>query len=264
MKKRISVITVCYNSARTISVAFESVLKQTILPYEYIVIDGGSSDETLSIIKKYQKKFEQKDVRFIVVSESDKGIYDAMNKGLKLVTGEWIHYLNSDDCYCDYKVFENILSEIQDCYDFVYANLMVVCADGSMKRCKPSVLPRKFVMYFTCPINQPATFFKSSVLKKYEFDITYKNSADYKLWVELLKCNKRNKYVDLDITKFGIGGASANLKNLYIENRRVLIESRLYLGFCIQTCYLHLLILTFLKNSFPSFHKYLKKMLIRK
>ena len=93
---KVSVITVCYNSARTIEATIQSILMQTYSNIEYIIIDGASRDNTLDIIKKYEKEFNG---RLTVVSEPDNGIYDAMNKGIRMATGEVIGLLNSDDTY---------------------------------------------------------------------------------------------------------------------------------------------------------------------
>ena len=95
MNLRITVITVCRNSVDTIERTFASVLNQHYLPYEYIVIDGASNDGTLGMILKYQRLFEAKNVLFQYVSEPDKGLYDAMNKGIVKATGEFLIFMNA-------------------------------------------------------------------------------------------------------------------------------------------------------------------------
>jgi len=95
----ISIITVCFNSENTIKDTIESVLNQTYKNIEYLIIDGKSSDETLNIIKSFEEKFNNSKITFKWISEADKGIYDAMNKGLKMANGELIGILNSDDWY---------------------------------------------------------------------------------------------------------------------------------------------------------------------
>ena len=92
MKKRLSIITVCYNSEQTIEKTFNSILSQTVKPFEYIVVDGSSTDKTLSIIQEYKNKFSDKSISFKYISEKDKGLYDAMNKGLFMAEGDWIHF----------------------------------------------------------------------------------------------------------------------------------------------------------------------------
>ena len=96
---RISIITVCYNSEKTIERTIQSVLGQTIEDLEYILVDGGSKDGTLDIIKKYENEFIDKGWSYRYLSEKDNGMYDAMNKGIHLSTGDLIGILNSDDWY---------------------------------------------------------------------------------------------------------------------------------------------------------------------
>lgn len=121
----LSIITVCYNSKTTIAETIESVLSQSFKNYEYIVIDGGSTDGTVDIIKKYKSKFGG---RLSYVSEKDKGVYNAMNKGIKKAKGKWIHLLNSDDTYMHQESLEVIFKDekqIQslDHYDWILSNV---------------------------------------------------------------------------------------------------------------------------------------------
>ena len=107
---RISIITATYNSASTVADTFESVLKQTYKDIDYWVIDGGSSDRTLDIIKEYQPKFNGK---MHYISEKDRGIYDAMNKGLAHCTGDVVGILNSDDYFTD----DNVLADLNNTFE---------------------------------------------------------------------------------------------------------------------------------------------------
>lgn len=97
MNPLISIITVCFNSAKTIRQTIESVLNQTYTNIEYILVDGKSTDNTVEIIKEYEPKFAEKGIIYRWISEPDNGIYDAMNKGIKMATGEWINFQGSDD-----------------------------------------------------------------------------------------------------------------------------------------------------------------------
>lgn len=94
-----TIITASYNSQKTISKTIESVLNQTFIDFEFIIVDGNSQDETVKIIESYASNFETKGIAFKYISENDKGIYDAWNKGLKMSTGKWISYVGSDDFY---------------------------------------------------------------------------------------------------------------------------------------------------------------------
>lgn len=118
---KISIVTVCLNSQETIVSAVRSVCEQDYPDIEYVVIDGGSQDSTLTLIAPYQEKLAA------VVSEPDQGIYDAMNKGLALATGEVIGFLNADDMYADTDVVRRIAKQFCDpCVDACYGDLIYV------------------------------------------------------------------------------------------------------------------------------------------
>ncbi|MEM5831420.1 MAG: glycosyltransferase family 2 protein, partial [Candidatus Aenigmatarchaeota archaeon] len=105
---KISIITPSFNSEKTIEETIKSVLSQTYNDIEYLIIDGGSRDRTLEIVDKYKDKISK------IVSEPDKGIYDGMNKGIKLATGEIVGILNSDDLYFDESVIENVMKAFKE------------------------------------------------------------------------------------------------------------------------------------------------------
>lgn len=258
MNNNLSIITVCFNSEETIEQTFISILSQTILPYEYIIIDGASTDNTISIIKKYHIEFIRKGVNFFYVSEPDKGLYDAMNKGLSIARGQWVHFLNSDDQYASEDVLEKISPLLNDKYDIVYGNIILYDGEKSIRVQKPKGFPRKYMMYFKCPIFQPAAFIKVSTLRKFGLDIKYRNSADYKLWVQLISDYSNLKYIDENIALFKTGGASSNLSKMNNENILLFKELKLYFGAFIHQLYIHMYILDFIKKQFPRVHLRLK------
>lgn len=116
MVKKITVVTVCFNAEKVLEQTMLSVLSQTYKDIEYLVIDGGSKDGTLDIIKKYSDKVKW-------ISEPDKGIYDAMNKAIKMASGEWINFMNAGDCFASIDVLENVFSkEYPEEVNFLYSD----------------------------------------------------------------------------------------------------------------------------------------------
>lgn len=131
MKPSISIITVSYNSAETIAQTIESVLNQTVAPLEYIIVDGESKDDTLRIVEEYKGEFKRKKIDYRIISESDKGIYDAMNKGIRIAKGDFIGMINSDDWY-----ESNVVERVQDLqekqqFDYCYSDIRMHKEDGT-------------------------------------------------------------------------------------------------------------------------------------
>ena len=130
MSTTVSVVTVCYNADKTISNTIKSVLEQNFSDYEYIIVDGASKDNTLNIVEGFRSGFEDKGISFKVVSEKDNGIYDAMNKGAKLCSGEWILFLNADDSFADPDVLKDLFTGKDYVgYDIVYGDSYRVKGD---------------------------------------------------------------------------------------------------------------------------------------
>ena len=152
---KISIITVCYNSAKTIEKTFDSVASQTYKDIEYIVVDGGSKDETLNIIERYQSTITK------YISEKDNGLYDAMNKGIKMATGDYIGIINSDDTLYSSDVIERVVDFLkQNPVDASIGNIIQHNEEGEIKRTYSSEnwLPKKLKIGFMPP--HPSIFFK--------------------------------------------------------------------------------------------------------
>jgi len=208
---KLSIITVCYNSAATICDTFESVLSQTFSDIDYIVIDGKSKDETVSIIKEYEPRFNGK-MRWI--SEPDNGLYDAMNKGIKMAIGDIIGIINSDDYYATNNVLEyvnNIMIEKK--IDSCYGNLLYI------KKNKPyrywrSGQRKSFKLGWMPP--HPSLFVKKSIYEKYGyFRLDCGVNADYELMLRFLEVNNiTTKWIDQIFIYMNIGGRSnKNIKS---------------------------------------------------
>lgn len=204
---KISIITVCYNSAKTIEKTFQSVKTQTYKNIEYIVVDGKSSDSTLEIIEK------NKEIISKSISELDKGLYDAMNKGIYLATGDIVGILNSDDIFTDDNVLENVANfHIQHNVDASVGNIIQFNVEGKTVR-KYSAKnwnPEKLKIGYMPP--HPAIFFKRNLFKKYGYyQLDFTIGADYELITRFFLKNKISwKFLDITTTSMLIGGLSSS------------------------------------------------------
>ena len=211
---KISLITVCYNSEKTIEDTLKSVLNQTYKNYEHIIVDGLSKDNTLDIIKKYETKFNDK---LKIVSEKDKGIYDAMNKGIKLATGDIIGILNSDDILYDENVFELISKSFDENTDGVYSNLVLMNEEFTKitRNFKSKTVTKK--KGFHPP--HPTLYVKKDIYDKYgNYNINYKIAADLDFMYRIINNNVNLKYIDTCFVKMRTGGTSTNGLKGYYKN----------------------------------------------
>jgi glycosyltransferase involved in cell wall biosynthesis len=209
MKPKISIITVCFNSAKTIRNTIESVISQDYPNIEYIIIDGGSSDETVAIVKEYADRIA------VIVSESDRGIYDAMNKGVALASGEIVGMLNSDDVYINEHAVSELMKTMQDARaDSVFADLVIVdpIDPGKVLRYYDSsyFTPSKF--RFGWMPAHPTFFVKKSLYDKVgPYSLDYKISADYEMLIRLLWVEKATyAYLPKPLVRMRHGGASTS------------------------------------------------------
>lgn len=211
---KVSIITVCYNSSETIESTIQSVLSQTYSNIEYIIVDGQSKDDTLKIVERYKNKISK------IISEKDDGIYDAINKGIALATGDIIAILHADDFYPS----ENVVSLITEAFtsksvDAVYGDLQYVdrVDVGIIKRNWSSgeYLKENFLKGWMPP--HPSFFAKKECYNKYGvFNTTLRSAADYELMLRFLyKHNCSVAYIPKVLVKMRVGGKS----NVSIMNR---------------------------------------------
>ena len=204
---KISIITVCYNSAKTIEKTFQSVKNQTYCDVEYIVVDGNSSDSTLKIINNY------KDVISICISEEDNGLYDAMNKGIKLATGDIVGILNSDDVFYDHLVLESVVCfHKENCVEASVSDVLYTNNAGKIVRnySAKNWTPEKLKTGFMPP--HAGIFFKKVLFEKFKnYQLNYKIGADYELITRFfLKHAISWKYLNITSTSMLIGGLSSS------------------------------------------------------
>jgi glycosyltransferase involved in cell wall biosynthesis len=209
---RISIITVCYNSATTIEKTILSVASQTYKNIEYIIVDGDSKDNTLEIIRKHEMKISK------WISESDKGLYDAMNKGIAMATGDLIGILNSDDTFHSSTVIEEIVAfHSKNTIDASVGNIVQHGENGRIVRSYSSRLwkPEKLKIGFMPP--HPSIFLKRELFNKFgQYDLGFKIGADYELITRFFLKNKISwKYSGITTTAMLVGGLSSSGTSSY-------------------------------------------------
>ncbi|MCF0202936.1 MAG: glycosyltransferase [Bacteroidaceae bacterium] len=226
---KISVITVTYNSGKTIASTMESVLSQTYKDIEYIIVDGNSDDDTMNIVKQYEPRFNGK-MRYI--SEKDKGIYDAMNKGILISTGEVVGILNSDDFYTSGNVLEEVAKNISG-VDAVYGDVHFVSSDnlGKCVRYYSSRIFRPWILRFGIMPAHPTFYCRRELYEKYGvYSLEYRIASDYDMMVRLFHKEKISyRYIPLDFVTMRMCGVSTrNTKNRLILTKEDVQACRKY------------------------------------
>ena len=215
---RVSIVTPTYNSARTIVDTILSVNKQDYDDIEHIIIDGGSKDNTLDLIRNTPNRVKK------IISEPDKGIYDAMNKGIALATGDIIGILNSDDFYNSNDVITKVVKTFQKGeYEGVYGDLEYVDTRNTNRviRYWESKVYKEGLFRKGWHPAHPTFFVKKEVYDKYgNFNLKYKIGADYEIMLRFIEKNRiKVAYIPEILVKMRVGGASnQSIKNIIKAN----------------------------------------------
>ena len=210
---RISVITVCYNAAATIEQTILSVLNQTYQDIEFIIVDGNSTDGTIDIVKKYQDKIAH------WISEPDTGIYEAMNKGIDLASGDYVYFLGADDSLFDKHAMEKISRHLRETKPEVLCGKIYVvddvfCTRTQRKTGRPLTVEE---VYSGQIAPHQGMFVQAELIRKYRFNELYKIAGDYDLFLRLNKDGCRIQYVNNVVAYYSNGGvgASRNMPRVY-------------------------------------------------
>ncbi len=214
MNPKVSIVTVCYNSEVTIEDTIQSVISQSYTNIEYIIVDGQSTDNTLKIVKSYKEKIAK------IVCEKDEGLYDAINKGVQLSTGNIIAILNSDDVYKDNNVIKDVVRLFEkENLDASYADLVYVDRSNINKviRYWKSGDYKEGLFFKGWMPPHPTFFVKKSAYEQFGyFNLDFKSAADYEIMLRFIHKNKLQiGYLPRVIVKMRIGGVS----NISISNR---------------------------------------------
>lgn len=247
---KISVVTVCYNSVDTIEETMLSVLNQTYPDVEYIIIDGGSTDGTVDIIKKYSDKLAY------WTSEPDKGIYDAMNKGITVATGDYINFMNSGDFFVQENTLKEAVAKFEISSDIIYGDSYSYLSDPKIKKFRKAS-NRVSKLSKTCIYRHGSSFVKTELHKKNLFDIAKVPligfALDYNLIYKFYKSNRKFQYIDIPIMNYSEDGISNDPALCFKYNYLIThnyVEPGIWGSLCFKVCLLRnrIKIRTRLKN----------------
>ena len=220
---KLSIITINYNNAEGLQKTIESVIPQTFKDYEYLVIDGGSNDGSKGIIEKFNTKINY------WISEKDKGIYNAMNKGINQAQGEYCLFLNSGDFLCTSKVLEEVFA-INSTADIIYGNMMIDWGNGTKTE---GIMPDTITaqQMYNDTLWHPVSFIKRELFEKYGlYNEDYKMVADYDFFFKtIIEKKVSTKHIPLLVSEYNVNGFSSKAENKVIEReeRKKVIQSYL-------------------------------------
>lgn len=239
----VSIITVVFNGIRYIESTIASILNQDYPNIEYIVIDGGSKDGTVDIIRKYKNSI----VKWI--SESDKGTYDAMNKGIELAKGHWINFMNCGDKFYSNTIISEIFSKRDNFnYDLIYGNIEYRYDSFIViERAKPNLDDFWKGMVFS----HQSTFTKTDLYRRYNFDLTYKFTADFDFFLKILKGNISYKHINITISSNIVEGMTRDNIAKSLKERMQIVSKTMVPKYNLY--YLKLYLILFIKETFKMF-----------
>ncbi|MCI9599053.1 MAG: glycosyltransferase [Lachnospiraceae bacterium] len=199
----LSIITVCYNAGHVLPKTLESVLPQSFTCFEYLIIDGGSTDDTLSLLKQASGQFARRQISFRYISEPDQGIYDAMNKGTRAAKGTWLLFLNAGDLLAGPRILEQIFSEPSS-GSVIYGDTL--CVYQNKEKLYPA-LPLKNIIREMAFCHQSALIRRSLLLEQ-PYDTSYKICADHHFFLSMYLKEKAFDYRPVPVSVYEIDGYS--------------------------------------------------------
>lgn len=231
---KVSVITATWNSGKTLRTTLDSVLNQSYPDIEHIIVDGGSTDNTMEIIREYEPRYNG---RLRYISEPDKGLYDAMNKGIRMATGEVVGILNSDDFYTSSDVVEKLEKELAtNRVDAVYGDIHFVDGNdlGKCVRYYSSRLFNRSWMRLGFMPAHPSFYCRKIIYDKYGgFDLSYKIASDFECLLRFIFVHKiQTTYIPMDFVTMRTGGTStsgfANHKQIISDHQKAFKRNGIY------------------------------------
>ena len=228
---KITIITACYNSVETISTAIESVLAQDGVDVEYIVVDGGSNDGTIGVIKECEARFNG---RMRSISEPDEGMYDAINKGIKMATGDVVGILNADDMLESPDTLAHVAEAFTDAVDAVYADIRFVKDDlNSTVRYYSAKHWKPWMLQWGKMPPHPSVYIRRELFEKYGmYKLGYDIAADYELLIRYLRMAKlKTRYLNESLVRMRMGGKSTRGWKSFVTLNREIVRGNLENGY---------------------------------
>lgn len=229
--KKLAVVTVTYNAEQYIDITIKSVLRQSFNDYEYIIIDGKSTDKTVEKAKVYKKYFSERNINMVIISQPDKGVFDAMNLSLNYVNAEYIIFLNAGDFFADSEIINSIFNtgKYLD-FDIAYGNYYAYRGNKRKKYIAKPVENLKSGMISS----HQAFFTKAELLRHRNFDISYEMASDYDFFADMYLRGISFKKIDKEIVYFDIYGNSykgakkTHLEVMDIQKKHGFIDDKTY------------------------------------
>jgi glycosyltransferase involved in cell wall biosynthesis len=235
----LSIVTVVYNGDETLESTILNISNQSYKSIEYIIIDGGSTDKTVDIIRKHETRIDY------WISEPDEGIYDAMNKGIKIAKGEWINFMNAGDEFYDFDVCEKVAKSITESYfDVIYGDFV---AKNNLFNAEILIKAKDLNPIWKGNIfSHQSCFIKSDILRDNLFDIRYKIVADYNQFISIYLQKKIFFYLPIPFSIMQTGGVSYSNIHTYIEQFKIVHSHKAYSIYLFS--YIPLILLAFIRT----------------
>ncbi|HPE99044.1 MAG TPA: glycosyltransferase family 2 protein [Bacteroidales bacterium] len=254
----VSIITITYNAEKVLEKTMQSVLQQKNGSVEYVIVDGNSKDKTVEIIQRFEKEIAEgkypavKSSDFRYISEPDKGLYDAMNKGMQMATGDFVWFINAGDKIFDEHTVEKIENALRlnPSSDVVYGQSLMIGENdqplGERHKIAPANLKKKHLLRGLVVCHQ-SILVRKSIAPLY--DLQYRISADYDWTAKVLAVSKHNLFIDDYISRFMISGLSAQHRKKSWKERFCIMKK--HFGLC-RTLWAHFIIIM----KYPFTRKY--------
>ncbi len=223
---KLSIITITFNAERFLLGTVRSITEQTCTDIEYIIVDGKSTDGTIDIVKECAGEISTKGIDFKWISEPDKGLYDAMNKGLQMATGDFVWFINAGDKLFDNTTVRQVVDAITDNIDVIYGQTLIIDSNDNPYGERHKIAPNN--LKFKHMINGLVVCHQSIVVRREiapAYDLSYRYSADYDWVCKVLNVSRNNCYINGYLSRFMLSGISAkNRKASWIERYQIMLR----------------------------------------